>query len=305
MSVIAGEFDGDGLLDLVVLDRGSDRICILRGLPGGGFANPTIASSFQTGLDPIKVATGRFSHDGYEDLAILNEKSQDVTILRNDGSGHFVPGQSIPVGDRATDLISQDINQDGIADLMVSNEAGDLLVLIGAGDGTFAPYQRAGEYVTLAAGDLNGDGQPDFVLTNQAQDQLLVQNSGTGQGFLQGRAQGLLAPSDVKIADLNGDGIPDLVVANSNGNDLLIYLGTGGGRFDPPLQVFTGTSPVGITLASFDGDGLPDLIVTNSGSNDVSILLTKVDATGFHIKLGPAPAGGQLPRIDHGRRFRG
>ena len=127
-------------------------------------------------------------------------------------------------------MVLSDLDQDGSPDLLISNESGDLLVLRGRGDGTFAPYERANRIVTLAVGDLNNDGKPDYVLANQAQDQFSVSLEGQPTGFQQGRADGLLAPTDVQIADLNGDGKPDLIVANSGGNNVLFYFGLAAAR---------------------------------------------------------------------------
>ncbi|QEH34556.1 FG-GAP repeat protein [Aquisphaera giovannonii] len=294
-TLVAGDFNGDGIPGLVVLDRGSNRICILPGLDGGRFADPTLEQSYQAGFDPIKLVAGAFDADGDSDLAILNRGSRDLLILLNDGSGRFVTGQRIPVGNRPNDVVSRDINGDGKPDLLVSNDSGDLLILLGRGDGTFAPYQRADQVVKLAVGDIDGNGRPTFVLTNEARDELVVTTPQAGQTFLQGRGEGLLAPSDVKIADLNGDGLSDLLVANSGGNELLIYLGIGGGAFASPLRVFAGTNPVEIQVGGVDAHGRRDLFVTNSGSNDVSVFITYVDEAGFQVEQGPRLAAGLSP----------
>ncbi|WP_165229176.1 FG-GAP repeat domain-containing protein [Aquisphaera insulae] len=294
-TLVASDFNGDGNPGLIILDRGSNRVCALPGLAGGQFGDPELALSIQAGFDPIRVLLGSFNEDTDLDLLILNRGSQDLWILLNDGSGHFVQGQRISVGSQPSDVASRDINGDGRADLLVSNDAGDLLILLGRGDGTFAPYQRANEVVTLAVGDITGDGRPSFVLTNEARDELVVTSPQAGQTFLQGRGEGLLAPSDVKIADLNGDGISDLLVANSGGNSLLIYLGVGGGVFASPLRVFTGTNPVEVQVGGVDEYGSRQLFVTNSGSNDVSVFITHVGAAGFQIERGPRLAAGLSP----------
>ncbi len=178
---------------------------------------------------------GDLDGDGQLEIAILNQDGQDVTILQNDGFGHFTASQQIDVGPRPTGIHAQDLTGSGKADLLVANEAGDLLVLMNKGDGTFSPYHRGTPGVTIAV--LTGSGQTEYVLTDQAQDQLSVQSLTGANSFVQGRANGLLAPSDVKIADLNGDKIQDLVVANSGANDILVYLGNGDGSFAPPQNV--------------------------------------------------------------------
>ena len=140
----------------------------------------------------------------------------------------------VDAGDDPTGLSVQDIDGDGISDLLVSNRSGDLLILLGNGDGTFKPYQRVDSGLSLAVGDLNGDGKLDFVFSNQAQDRLSVQYQGSTPYFVQGRSDGILAPGPVLMADMSGDGISDLIVANTGGNDVLVYVGLGDGRFAAP-----------------------------------------------------------------------
>src|SRR5262249_43113740 len=156
-----------------------------------------------------------------------------------DGHGDFTkvvagspdPATSVSAGNAPTGLTASDVNGDGKIDLLVGNAFGDVLVLLGNGDGTFQPYQRADRHMALAGADLNGDGVDDFVFGNEALDRVTVTFGQSDQHFVQDRQDGLLAPGAVRTADLNGDGILDLVVANSGANTVLVYLGTGNGLF--------------------------------------------------------------------------
>jgi hypothetical protein len=62
----------------------------------------------------------------------------------------------------------RDLDGDGVADLAVANYlSSNVAVLVGLGDGTFAPgtYYGAGRGSrSVAIGDLDGDGVPDLVL---------------------------------------------------------------------------------------------------------------------------------------------
>jgi hypothetical protein len=188
-----------------------------------------------------------------------------------------------------------DFNQDGVPDLAVSNDEGDVLILIGNGDGTFRPYQRADNTVSLAVGDLTGNGQTDVVLSSAALDQLTVESPGASTSFQQGRENGLRAPGAPIIADLEGNGIPDLIVANTGANEVLVYLGEGGGRFAPPQRFYTGMAPIGVTVADLEPGGLPDLVVADSGSDDVTILLGRVVNGHWTLVNGPRLRVGQRP----------
>jgi len=238
---------------------------------------------------------GSFSNSPFPDLALLDEESARILVYRSDGHGGFTQTVAVAAGDRPTGLSARDINGDGKLDLLVGNEFGDLLILLGNGDGTFQSFTRVDQSVALAVADLNGDGQDDFVFANPALDHVSVEYGQSQAQVFQSRQDGLLAPGAVTTADMNADGIPDLVVANSGGNEVLVYLGLGNGQFGPKQAFPVGTDPVGLTVQDLNGDGLPDLIVANRGSNDVSIFTSKIDSMGWTLEQGTRFAAGIGP----------
>jgi hypothetical protein len=294
--VVSGIFDEGTTTDLVVTNSGSNSFSLLRGTGLGGFLNPQVAQTFSTGVRPTGVVAGDFNRDGNQDLAILNEGSQDLSIFLGDGHGGFteqtVPGPDgqpvrLSAGNAPTGLALADVNGDGLPDLLVGNQFGDVLVLLGNRDGSFQAYQRTDRHVALAVADLRGDGEKEFIFADAGLDRVTVQYPRAGQPFTQDRSNGLLAPGAVAVADLNGDGIPDLVVANSGGNNVLVYLGLGNGQFAPARAFAAGTNPAGITIADLTGGGIPDVVVANEGSNDVTVLLGQ--GRGSDWTLGPGP----------------
>ncbi len=286
IGVTAGVFDSSGLADVVSVQSGDNRISILDGTPDGGLADPSLATSYTTGLDPTQVVAADLTGDGRTDLVVLNAGSQDISIFLNDGKGGFVVMPRVDAGNDPTALVVKDINGDGIPELLIANSQGDLLLIQGNGDGTFQPYQRVDQTVSLAVGSFNSNGQPEFVLSNTSIDQLSIQYGET-QSFVQGRSQGIQAPGAVAVADLNGDGNLDIIMINKGENEVLVYLGLGGDRFEAPLRYYTGTDPEGLTVADLTGDGIPDLIVSNEDSDDLSIFIGVGQGADWELNAGP------------------
>jgi hypothetical protein len=315
--VVRGRFDEGETTDLIVANSGSGSFSLLRGTGSGGFFNPQAAQTFAAGVRPIGVVAGDFNHDGNLDAAILNEGSQDLAVFLGDGHGGFtektITGPDgrptrLSAGNAPTGVALADSNGDGESDLLVGNAFGDVLVLLGKGDGTFQPYQRADRHVALAVADLAGDGRKSFIFANAGMDRVTVQYPQPSQTFTQDRSDGLRAPGAVAVTDLNADGIPDLVVANSGSNNVLVYLGQGDGRFAPARSFFAGTNPTGVSVAFLQDDLVPDpadpsrlidrtpdLVVANEGSNDVTILLGQGQGAGWTLAPGPRLRAGAGP----------
>ncbi len=290
--ILAGNFDGDPLVELIVSNSGSNSFSVLHATSAAGLLNPR---RFSAGLQPTIAVAGRFNADPFLDLAILNQGSDDLSVFLGDGTGSFTEQARFSAGNLPTGLSVHDVDGDGHADLLVGNQFGDLLILPGNGDGTFDPYQRVGRNIALAVADLNGDGQDDFVFANEALDRVSVEYGAAGRSVLQDRDDGLLAPGAVGTADLNRDGLTDLVVANSGANNVLVYLGIGNGQFSQGRSFFAGTNPAGLTIKDLNGDQLLDLVVANEGSNDVTVLLGRGKGTAWTLTDGPRLRAGVGP----------
>jgi hypothetical protein len=289
--VAAGSLTTGNPTDLIAINPGSHTMDILAGLGGGRFANPV---ALQTKSLSRVVRTSDFNHDGIPDLAVLS--ANGLSVYLGNGQGGFTAPVTYDAGPDPTGLTIADVNHDGDPDLLASDSYGDVLVLLGHGDGTFRPYHNADQSIELAVADLTGNGAKDVIYANQGLDRVVVEYASGQSTVLGDRAAGLLNPGAVELADLNGDSIPDLVVANSGSNNVLIYPGLGDGQFGPAVNgghgYFVGTNPVGITVAKLTG-ALPDLVVADKGSNDVAILLNQGD---FRFTAGPRlNSGGSGP----------
>ena len=96
---MAGDFTGNGVIDLAVANAGSDNVTVLLGNGRGGFqALPPIPLGDQAG-DPVAITAGDFTGNGVLDLAVVDQITDGVSILEGNGQGGFVALPPIPLGD--------------------------------------------------------------------------------------------------------------------------------------------------------------------------------------------------------------
>ncbi|HEV3417977.1 MAG TPA: VCBS repeat-containing protein, partial [Pirellulales bacterium] len=276
-SFVAGDFTENGTTDMVVVNPGDASLSFLEGDGAGGFLNP---QRIVAGLRPKIVRAGHFFSDGHLDLAVLDADNHTITILRGDGHGDFQFVGQYDAGNSPNGLSIGDFDGNGIFDLIVGNDFGDVMALLGNGDGTFSPFSRIGKGIAISVSGVSSTGQQFLVVSDQTRDRVVLE-IGSQTSVLPGP---FIAPRAVKLADLNGDGIPDLIAVNSGANDILVYQGLGNGHFAAPVAFYSGTDPVDVEVGIVDPNDphdpheLPDVIVTNQGSNDVSIFQNVVQA---------------------------
>ena len=283
-----GDFNGDGIPDLVVANTNSSNVTVLLGNGDGTF---TLKSTLSTGSAPEWVSVADFNGDGIADLAVMNFNSNTVGIYLGNGDGTFTLKSNLAGNGPDLSFVA-DFNGDGIPDLAVINYySGTISILLGNGDGTFTSKSTL-PMGDLVVGDFNSDGIADLVVANYNNNWVKTY-LGNGDGTFTLKAT-LTYSGAFSIAggDFNGDGRMDLAIANYNTNNASILLGNGDGTFTIKSTVATGSAPWFVSVGDFNGDGFADIAVANRGSNTVSVLLGNGDGT---VTLKSSPATGSFP----------
>ncbi|MES2134435.1 MAG: FG-GAP-like repeat-containing protein [Bacteroidota bacterium] len=90
-SVVAGDFNVDGYIDLAVSNASSDDINMLLGSSTGTF---TDASYFSTGMSPLCIMTDDFNNDSRPDLVTANAGANNASVFLNLQSPNIIASAS-------------------------------------------------------------------------------------------------------------------------------------------------------------------------------------------------------------------
>ena len=279
ISIVAGDFNGDGRTDLAVANQGSGNsdVSVLLGNGDGTFQNQV---RYAAGALPISVVAGDFNGDGRTDLAVANYKSNDVSVLLS-LNGTFTASGPVATNSHATPLVT-DLSGKGADDVLVINGAGDILWRKGRSQepGTFDPP------ITIN----RGHPSRDIVAVDTPQGRVLASVDATNNAIsLYGWRGGTFVrigslptgslPAQIVAADLNRDGWDDLVVRNAGDGKLTVFFSndfgsdpTGNALFPSSVTLPVGLGVSDVTLADVDQDGVLDIIVTNKVSGEVDVL---------------------------------
>ena len=323
MGAATGDYDNDGYVDLFVTGYGGT--ILYRNLGGRDFEDRTQAA--RAHVPGWSASAGFFDADLDGDLDLFVTRYLDWSLetsrecgekipvycspreypavtsvlLRNEGDGTFLDvsrewGVAQSRG-KALGVAFNDVNADGLPDVIVANDSTAQQLFLNRGPGRFseealfaglAYNEDGGSFAGMGVDfeDYDNDGRPDVVATALAKELYpLFRNEGDGTFGYVTRQTGLaeitarLSGWSVKFADFNHDGWKDLFAAQSHVLDNVEMMEPGLVYLQPPLialnmagrfvDIGASAGPVfqtsiagrGTAFGDLDNDGDIDLVV--------------------------------------------
>ena len=252
---IADDFDGDGLIDIMVSSWGLDnQLHYFKNMGNRGFEDRTESANLIGITGGLNMVHGDYDNDGWVDVFVLRggwfgeDGNHPNSLLKNNGDGTFtdVTISASIYSEHPTQTASWgDFNNDGWLDLFIGNEntggSNHISELYqNNGDGTFSDVAQAhninaiGFIKAVIWGDINNDGFLDLYISRLGEPNLLFQNSGPENNYHFkeiSKKSGVTEPLNSFPAwfwDFNNDGWEDIWVSgydNSSGHVAMDYLG--------------------------------------------------------------------------------
>ncbi|MDJ0906252.1 MAG: FG-GAP-like repeat-containing protein [Woeseiaceae bacterium] len=278
--VALADFDGNGTLDLVVVNGGGQADMVYSNDGSGNFSPmATLGNSFGQA-----VAVGDFNNDGNRDIAIAAVGGNPV--YHGNGNGGFNLHATLGNAN-SLDVAVAEFDANGRDDLVFANAGSASRVWTknsGAGFSS-ADQLNIGDAVAVAAGQLNGDQRPDLVfgrVPNDVDDvpanPVFINN---GNGTFPNAPEQLLGISptnDVHIGDLDRDGLQDIVFVNASGVH----------------QIWTQTGSWSLHREQIIDGGAVAGVLADMGD------ITSSDSGGIDLAMGGALGGGLAVYLNDG-----
>lgn len=313
---VCGDLNSDGKADLVISEASpiATNIYVFENITTGATIefdeiDPVILQlPRQTNNDirnAYEVAINDLDNNGKIDLIVTNSSDNTIHIFENTSTSGSLSINETPieitVGAAVTFGIDvQDLNNDGLSEIMVTDQAADAYILPNESDegniqfGVAQTVEFDRQVNEIAAADFNNDGYKDIILidTEASSSRMKIfQNTTSSSGgsitFDDGQelntgAQNLGA--SYGLGDLNGDGLVDLVISNRDNattNALSIFINNSSSTIDlgSPILYSIVQNARQIEIADIDGDSRPDIVFTHNVASqvngDISVVLNK------------------------------
>lgn len=265
------DIDGDGDLDIAVVNTDFDEVVIFINDGSGVFTND---AAYSTGDSPEQVSSADLNGDGIMDLVVANSADDNVSVL--------LGGEQLEISSASPDVndidatVSSDIDIEFNQSVQSGTVTTSTVTAVGSVSGSIAgavSYDGGSNTATLnpTADFIAGETITVFVTTGVSTSIGSTLSSASQYSFTVGSTGGeiFLSPadyeftndiSDLKFVDFDNDGDADIVSAENGSNGgLAVYLNDGSGGYTfSDTTASSDTEVSNITIADFDQDGYMD-----------------------------------------------
>jgi hypothetical protein len=197
--LVSGDFDEDGDVDLVVMNRTSGYLYFIEQTANWTFAAPVSTGTYTgvTSKETYGFAVGDFNEDGHLDI-VGGGYQTTIRLFAGHGNGTFDVSTLGTISANLVSISTGDMDNDGHLDMLVAPYSGNLVSFLGHGNGTFT--SKTSVYPNPGAGgstratclaDFDGDGNLDILVSTG--DLYLHLGHGDGVNFTYGGRIGDIA----------------------------------------------------------------------------------------------------------------
>ncbi len=274
-SVVAGDFNNDGLVDIAVSNVGESNLTIVENRGNYEFDEPyTVALPG----DASSLFVADFTRDSFLELLVYVPSLNETFVIRSGGTGRFWDNAQ-SFGEQYGPICIADFDSDGNLDMALASSSLRRIVIFSEISSGVEPIQYSYEEFppgfipgSIAAADLDRDGAVDIVVGDRDRGLLRMYfNNGNfdGDSFEEQSQLEIKRPATaLQAVDVNLDSNMDIVATipglNPEDDEAAVLIQQPDGTFDSQAAGFEFYGSHSLQAADIDGNSYPDMLIADS-----------------------------------------